>query len=98
MSVTIRASARRSPFRRRSTMSCKMHLHIGFTAVGLDIRLDDRLGGVANTCIDHFHAGVTQGGGNYLCPAIMSIQTWLGNQHTNGTSLDHIVMTPLSIR
>src|SRR5438552_1136831 len=37
ISVTIRASARRSPLSRRSTIFSKMHLHLGLQAIGLYI-------------------------------------------------------------
>src|SRR6266496_4887120 len=166
ISVTMRASARRSPLSRRSTMFSKVHLHLGGQAIRLHIvtheiddllrrcpgteatldahrldgryilirqdasgghqdivhaflleqlhyfgekghmrarenthqysihvfldgRLNDHLRCLTNTCINYFHAGITQGTGNHFCTSIMSIQARLGDQYANWASFSH---------
>src|SRR5258706_5270640 len=39
---------------------------------------------LAQTSVDHFHPGVTQGARNYLRAPIMTIESRFGDQHTNG--------------
>ena len=40
---------------------------------------DDHFRRLANACINHFHSSIAQRARYHLCPAIMSIQTRLGN-------------------
>ena len=39
----------------------------------------DHLRRLPQAGVHDFHAGVTQCAGDYLCPAVMAIETWLGN-------------------
>src|SRR4030042_851916 len=36
---------------------------------------------LADACIDNLHSRIPQGTGDYLCPAIVPIQAWFGDQN-----------------
>jgi hypothetical protein len=43
----------------------------------------DHFGGLAQAGVNDFHAGITQGTGNYFCAAVVAIQPRLGDQHSD---------------
>lgn len=54
----------------------------------VDVFLDggrgDHLGGLVEAGVDDFHPGVAESGGDDLGTAVVTIETGLGDEHTNG--------------
>ncbi len=45
--------------------------------------LDDHLGRLVEAGVDHLHAGVAQGPGDYLGAPVVAVQAGLGHQHAD---------------
>ena len=43
----------------------------------------DHLGRLTQSGVDDFHSGVAQCASDYLCAAVVAVETWLGNQYAN---------------